>query len=302
MQILLHHNYNSSERTLLRERKFVMEKNKVKKKSNPWGLLLLLGVIVGGLRFMLPWIVFHPTAQLAYTPAAANLPFEDVTFSTTDGVRLHGWYVPAPSARATLLFFHGNAGNISHRISSIEIFHELGLSVFIFDYRGYGQSDGKPSIDGTALDARAAWRWLTEDKKIPSGNIVVFGRSMGGAVAMELLRDVKPRALILESTFSSLPEMNKIPFLAPLARLIVGDVWNSAEVAATLAIPTLCIHSQDDEIVPYRLGRRLYDAVAGEKEFFEIHGDHNGGFENSYDTYVPALGAFVTKHFSLQEQ
>ena len=251
---------------------------------------------------MLPWVVFKPTARLAVTPAAAKLPFEDVALTTTDGVRLHGWYVPAPDARATLLFFHGNAGNISHRISSIEIFHDLGLSVFIFDYRGYGQSEGKLSIGGTALDARAAWLWLTEEKKVSPEKIVVFGRSLGGAIAMELTRSVTPGAVILESTFSSLPDMIRIQFLAPLARLVIGDVWNSAEAASTLTSPALCIHSSDDWTVPYRLGKRLHDALASEKTFVEIHGDHNEGFLDSYDIYVTALDAFLTKYFGAMKE
>jgi fermentation-respiration switch protein FrsA (DUF1100 family) len=237
-----------------------------------------------------------PTAQFVATPAARSLPFEDVTLTTSDDVKLHGWYVPAKNPRGTLLFFHGNAGNISWRVDSIEVFRNLGLSVFIIDYRGYGQSEGRPSIPGTTLDALAAWRWLTEERGVSADEIFVFGRSLGGAIAMDLMRYVTPRALILESTFSSLPEMIRIDFLTPLARLLIGDVWNSAEVASTLTVPTLCIHSPDDWTVPYRLGKRLYDAVTSEKTFLEIRGSHNEGFWDSFDTYRPALDAFLTKY------
>jgi fermentation-respiration switch protein FrsA (DUF1100 family) len=263
-------------------------------------LLLPLTFLLCGVRFALPWLIFKPSAWFAGapTPAALGLPFEDVTLSASDGVSLRGWFVPAPNARAVLLFFHGNAGNISHRLSSIEIFHGLGLSVFIFDYRGYGQSGGKASIEGTALDALAAWRWLTEEKKILPREIVVFGRSLGGAVAAELSRSVTPGALILESTFSSLAEMVRIPFLEPLAKLVVGfGVWNSAKAVSASTVPTLCVHSPDDRLVPYRLGKRLYNAVAGEKKFFEIHGGHNEGFLESIDIYRPVLDAFLTRHF-----
>ena len=246
---------------------------------------------------MLPRIVFVPTAEIVATPTAIGLPFEDVTFTASDGIRLNGWYIPAQGARATLLFFHGNAGNISHRLDSIKIFHDLRLSVFIIDYRGYGRSEGGLSIPGVTLDALAAWKWLTEEKKIPPEKIVVFGRSLGGAIAMELMRHAKPGALILESTFSSLPEMIKIPFMAPLARLVVGDVWNSAEAAGALTVPALCIHSPDDWIVPYSLGRRLYDALPGEKTFVQIRGGHNEGFLDSIDVYCTALDKFLTKHF-----
>ena len=257
----------------------------------------LILALLGSIRFMLPRFVFMPmTRRLEYTPAEINISFEDVTLTTSDNVRLHGWYILAPNPRATLLFFHGNAGNISHRLSSIEIFYGLGLSVFIFDYRGYGQSEGKPSIDGVRLDALAAWRWLTEDRKIPSGKIIAFGRSLGGAVAMELTRSVTPGALILESAFSSLSDMS--PFPASIAPLLLGgDFWNSVDTAASLTIPTLCIHSQNDEVIPYSQGRRVYEAAASEKTFLEIHGDHNTGFEQSYDIYTAGLDRFLTKYF-----
>ncbi|MDR1875596.1 MAG: alpha/beta hydrolase [Synergistaceae bacterium] len=260
-----------------------------------WFFLLFVFVFFG-LRLLLPWLVFMPTATIEAMPRAFNMPFEDVFLTTSDDVRIHGWYVPAPNARGTLLFFHGNAGNISWRLDSIEIFHDLGLSVLIIDYRGYGRSGGRRSVPGVTLDALAAWNWLTEEKGVPADEIVVFGRSLGGAVAMDLMRYVKPRALILESTFSSLPEMVRLDFLAPLMRLLIGDVWNSAEVAATLTVPVLSIHSPDDRTVLFKLGKRLYDAVASEKTFVEIHGSHNEGFQDSWDIYVPALDAFLTKH------
>jgi fermentation-respiration switch protein FrsA (DUF1100 family) len=261
--------------------------------------LLLLFLLFAGARFLLPRVVFMPTADLVTTPGAHGIPFRDVTVTTSDGVGIHGWYVPAKpagNARGTLLFFHGNAGNISWRIDSIKFFHDLGLSVFIIDYRGYGQSGGAPSIPGTALDALAAWRWLTEENGTRADEIVVFGRSLGGAVAVELTRSVRPHALILESTFSSLSEMIRPAFLTPIARLVTGDAWNSAKTASALTVPTLCIHSPDDRIVPYRLGKRLYDAAAGEKTFVEIRGDHNEGFLESFDTYLPALDAFLVKY------
>jgi len=234
------------------------------------------------------------------TPAVVDLPFDDVALTTEDGVRLNGWYIPAKDARGTLLFFQGNAGNISHRnrLDTIEIFHSLGLSVFIMDYRGLGRSGGSLSIPGATLDALAAWKWLTEEKKVPPEEIVVFGRSLGGAIAMELMRHVTPRALILESTFTSLPEMVRVPFLTPIARLVTGDVLNSIEAAGAVTVPTLCIHSPDDLLIPYSMGRRLYDAVTGEKMFADIRGGHSFGFLESIDVYRPALDMFLTEYFS----
>lgn len=261
------------------------------------GLFLCLVLLLLFVRYSVASFVFHPDKKIAYTPEDIGLEYEQVYFTTSDGIRLNGWYVPAPESRGTLLFFHGNAGNISHRLESLEVFHGLGLSVFIFDYRGYGESEGKASVEGTALDALAAWKWLAEEKGTPPDKIVVFGRSLGGAVAMELMRHIRPKALILESTFSSLPDMARVKFLTPLVRLLIGDIWNSEEAARTLTVPTLVIHSPEDEIVPFRLGTRLYEALAGEKAFVEIEGGHNEGFSQSMLIYRPALDAFLTARF-----
>ena len=261
--------------------------------------LLLLGtlvVLMAAARFLLPSLAFHPTREITATPADAGLRYEDVALTADDGVRLHAWYVPAENARATLLFCHGNGGNLSWRVESLRIFHDLGLSSFVFDYRGYGRSEVSPSPEGIARDARAAWNWL-QDRGVASGDIVLFGRSLGGAVALELTRSVRPRVLILESTFASPFGVLHLDFMAPLLRAAVGDIWNSREAAERLTVPTLCIHSPDDGIVPFREGRRLYEAVAGEKAFVEIRGSHNGGFLRSREIYVPALDRFLTEHF-----
>jgi len=260
----------------------------------------LVVILLGGIRFILPSLVFMPAARLVSSPETLGYNFEDVYMTTSDNLRIPGWYIPAPKARATLLFFHGNAGNISHRLDSLEIFHELGLSVLIVSYRGFGRSEGSPTINGTRLDALAAWSWLTEYREIPADRIVVFGRSLGGAVAMELMRSATPGALILESTFSSLADMS--PFPSVITPILLGaDYWNSEATARSLTVPTLVIHSQRDEVVPFRQGRRVYEAIAGEKFFFEIIGDHNSGFLDSYDIYVAKLDSFLTSFFGERE-
>ncbi|NLL37302.1 MAG: alpha/beta hydrolase [Fretibacterium sp.] len=233
------------------------------------------------------------------TPEVLGLDYEDVTLTTSDGLNLHGWYLPVSTPRATLLFCHGNGGNIGDRLESLRIFHQLGVSILIFDYRGYGKSDGKPTPEGTALDAEAAWNWLLEEKNVLPNDIIVFGRSLGGAVALELMRHKKPRVAILESTFASPFGVLRIDFLVPFLRLVIGDVWNSKEAAQSLRTPVLCLHSPDDDIVPYREGVRLYEALAGEKEFIELQGDHNTGFLYSMPSYKLALEAFLTRHFGM---
>ena len=147
-------------------------------------------------------LMFHPYNQLVANPSAAGLPFEDIYFSTEDGVRLNGWWVAAPGGRGTVLFCHGNAGNISFLVETIAIYHEMGLDVLVFDYRGFGRSGGTPSEEGTYRDSAAAWKYLTVEKKVPPSRIILVGRSLGGPIAAWLSQDRSPGGLVLESTFT----------------------------------------------------------------------------------------------------
>ena len=265
--------------------------------------IIILVMLLFSVRLLFPYVAFQPTREVRRTPREAGLAYEDVTL-LSGGHRLAAWYVPAPNARATLLFCHGNGGNLGHRVDSIEIFHRLGLSVFIFDYRGYGDSEGRPTPLGTAEDARAAWDWLVKEKGVAPEGLLLFGRSLGGAVALELTREVTPRAIILESTFASIfrvANLGGLAWLFPLLRFLtgLGESWDSQAIAETLTVPSLHIHSPDDGIVPYSEGVRLYEAKAGEKSFVAIHGDHNDGFLDSIAIYEPALDDFITKHFGL---
>ncbi len=151
--------------------------------------------------------VYFPTEELDGSPEDFGMDYEDVYLETEDGLKLHSWFVPAKDARATVLISHGNAGNVSHRLFTLHMFNRMGLNSLIFDYRGYGQSEGKPSEEGTYLDAKAAWEYLTEQRLIPSEQIVLFGRSLGSAVAAHQATEDKPAALIVDSAFSSLPDM-----------------------------------------------------------------------------------------------
>ncbi|MDO4786373.1 MAG: alpha/beta hydrolase [Fretibacterium sp.] len=258
------------------------------------GFLLVLLLV--GLRLFFPSMVFHPTATVRSTPQDLQLEYEDVTFQS-DGLALHGWYIPAYRARATVLFLHGSGGNIGNRMGHIRILHDLGLSVFIFDYRGYGRSGGTASVKGVGKDARAAWDWLVKEKGTSPSDIVLLGRSFGGALALELTRSVQPGALILESTFASPFGFTRLDFLTPLMRFAVGDIWNPLEAAKRLTVPTLCIHSPDDGVVPFREGQKLYNAIRGEKTFVQIRGGHNEGFAQSRSTYTAALENFLADHF-----
>lgn len=217
----------------------------------------------------------------------------DVSLTTSDNERLHGWYIPAPNSRGVLLFFHGNAGNISHRLDSIKIFHELGLDTLIIDYRGYGQSTGNASEQGTYLDAQAAWDYLINDRRIPADRIIVFGRSLGGAVGAWLSIQTNPAALIIESSFSSGVDMARriYPFMP--VRLITRLQYPVADYVAQLNCPVLVVHSRDDEIIPFAMGQAIYAAVKQQKKFLELRGDHNNGFLISQGDYIVGLNDFI---------
>jgi fermentation-respiration switch protein FrsA (DUF1100 family) len=238
-------------------------------------------------------LVFFPDRRMISTPAHAGLDYRDVFFETEDGVTLHGWFVPAEGAADVLLFFHGNAGNISHRLDSIRIFHNLGLSVFIIDYRGYGKSQGRIGEAGTYKDARAARRYLVEELGIEQENVVYFGRSLGGAVAIELATHYPPKGLIAESCFLSVPSAGRRVYPWLPVGLLARIRYDSEPRVAALACPKLFIHSRNDEILPIDRARRLFDAAADPKTFLEISGDHNSGFVMSGAVYLDGLIEFL---------
>jgi fermentation-respiration switch protein FrsA (DUF1100 family) len=259
------------------------------------GLLLGLALLNGWMYLQQPAMIFFPQRELAATPADWGLAYEDVGLRTADGVALHGWYVPHPQARRVLLFFHGNAGNISHRGDSVAIFHRLGLNVFIIDYRGYGRSEGTPSEQGLYEDAAAAWRYLTGRRGVDAADVVVFGRSLGGAIAAQLAAQARPGALILESTLSSARDFAQSVFPV-LSRLIVMRYgWNTAAYLARVDSPVLVLHSPEDEIMPYRLGENVFASAREPKRFVALRGDHNGGFLLSQPEYERALAEFLAE-------
>jgi uncharacterized protein len=240
-------------------------------------------------------LVYFPMRQLDATPARIGLTYEDVWLRTEDGLRLHGWWVPATEERGTVLFFHGNAGNISHRLLSIESFHRLGYSTFIFDYRGYGQSQGRPSEAGTYLDGEAAWRYLLAERGIPANRIALFGRSLGAAVAAAIAERERPAAVILESTFTSVPDLGAelYPFLPVrwLARIRYDTLARVPQIAA----PLLVVHSPDDEIIPFSHGRRLWEAASEPKAFLQLSGGHNDGFVVTGERYERGIAEFLER-------
>jgi fermentation-respiration switch protein FrsA (DUF1100 family) len=241
-------------------------------------------------------MIYYPSKDVYASPDQYGFKYEEVTFKTSDGELLNGWYVPSDNAKYTVLFMHGNAGNITHRMESISIFNKLGLNVFIFDYRGYGKSTGSPSETGTYNDAEAAWEYLANEKNINDNEIIYFGRSLGGSVATWLATKHSPAALIVESVFSSTRKMARdlLPFMP--TTFLVRYHYDSEENMKNIHCPVLVIHSKDDEIIPYKHGQTVYNAYTGPKKFLDIIGGHNGGFLMSGPLYTTGLKDFLDKY------
>jgi uncharacterized protein len=246
--------------------------------------------------------LYHPSSEIRGTPADLGLFYEWVALETADGARLSAWWVPADAARGVLLFCHGNAGNISDRLDSIRIFNRLGLSVFIFDYRGYGKSSGHPSEQGTYRDAEAAWNYLIQVRQKDAREIVVFGRSLGGSIAAWVSQVYKPQALILESTFASLREAARDRMPGFFVKLLVPDQYRTLLYLTSVHCPFLILHSRGDEVIPFRHGEALYAAANEPKELVEIRGSHNQGFLGSQPYYEAALDSFLSKYLGRKKE
>jgi fermentation-respiration switch protein FrsA (DUF1100 family) len=258
-------------------------------------MALIYAALAALIFFVQPKLVYYPEIGrgIAETPHSSGLIYESVEVETADGERLHGWFVPAPDAKATVLFFHGNAGNISHRIGYLSMFYRLGYNTFIFDYRGYGESSGKPTEQGTYRDAVAAWQYITEKKAIPPADVVLFGESLGGAIASWLAAREIPGVLVLVSAFTSVPDMGAqlYPYL-PIRRLSRFE-YNTLEHLKDVTCPVFVAHSPQDEIVPFAQGRAIYEAARNPKQFLELQGGHNDGFIYVREDWTNALGKFI---------
>jgi hypothetical protein len=251
-------------------------------------LALLLGLFVFQAR-----LIYLPRRVLVATPTELGLRYEDVYFQTADGLTLHGWFVPRDSTERVLLFFHGNAGNVSHRLESLHLFYRLGWSVFLIDYRGYGQSQGSPSEQGTYQDALSAWRYLTEERRLPASQVVIFGRSLGGSIAVWLAAQTSPAALIAESAFTSLPELAATLYPWFPARFLARYEYDTRRWIQKVRCPVLIIHSREDELVPFAHAQELFLAAQEPKSLLAIRGSHNHGFRISGTVYLQGLGDFM---------
>ncbi len=238
--------------------------------------------------------IFYPSRIIEVTPDRMKISFEDVYITAQDGVRINGWLIIQPQAKSTLLHFHGNAGNISDRLMTIKFFHELGVNVLIIDYRGYGRSQGSPSEKGVYLDGRAAFDFLKSRKDIGHLPIVIYGGSLGGAVAIDVATQRDVAGLIIDSSFPSAPEMGRV--LYPILPTFLMSVkFDSKQKIKSLIIPKLFMHSREDPVVPFRLGRILFDAAPEPKEFVELTGGHSDAHIDCRDQFEGCVEGFLKR-------
>ena len=292
----------------------------------PWNILISIAIAyaaVVALMFVFQSrLVFYPEIgrEVSATPQTYGLKFETVEIRTRDGETLHGWWVPAEEPRGTVLLFHGNAGNISHRLDYLMMFHRMRHSTLIVDYRGYGKSTGSPSVEGTYRDAEAAWDYLRGARSVQPRDVVVVGESLGGAIASWLAAKLSlipspspegrreengvpegtrtmtgPRALVLLSTFTSATDLGaQIYWFLPV-RLISRIGYDNVEQLKRIKAPVFIAHSRDDEVIPFSHGKKLYELAAEPKAFLETRGGHNEGFVFARAEWAAQLAAFLDR-------
>ncbi len=238
-------------------------------------------------------LIYLPSPVIEATPERIGLDYQEVVLRSGDGVSVHGWYLGHEHPRATLLFLHGNAGNIGHRLDTLALFHQLGLAVFIIDYRGYGESGGTPSETGIYRDAEAAWRYLTGARNLDPSQVILFGRSFGGAIAAYLASRHPHKALVLESTFTSLPEVAADHFPWAPVNWLAQERYDTRQRMSEIPGPVMIIHSPDDDIVPFAHAETLYRLAQGEKRMVVLSGDHNSGVKQNRVRYREAWESFL---------
>jgi fermentation-respiration switch protein FrsA (DUF1100 family) len=267
----------------------------------------LVGVSLAyGVTFIVLWtqlekrFVFFPVAEMLYTPNDVNLQYEDVRFQTSDGLTLQGWFIPGKDdsdSNTTWLWFHGNGGNLGHRISELALaHHRIGDSIFIFDYRGYGESEGTASEQGTYLDSRAVMEYLASRADVDQDRIVYMGHSLGAAVALELALTQPPMAMVLVSSFASVRDMANLTLPFPPAGWLVRNHYDNLSRIRQLNVPLLVLHGDQDETVPISQGRKLFEAANQPKRFQALEGAaHNDTFGVGRDQYWGTIESFLAE-------
>jgi uncharacterized protein len=239
-------------------------------------------------------LIYHPMRDHEVTARGLGLAHESVTLVAEDGVRLDAVFLPAKDLQVTVLFTHGNAGNLSHRLDRVIYLQaHVRASVLLFDYRGYGRSEGSPDEEGTYRDGRAAYRWLTEVRKVAADRLVLFGESLGSAIALDLAVSRPCRALVMESPFTSVPDMARV-VLPYFPRSLVRTQYDNLAKVSRLRVPLLVLHGERDEVVPFAQGRRVFEAAPEPKRFYAIPGaGHNDTYLVGGDAYWREVADFL---------
>ncbi len=255
---------------------------------------LFLGYLlfVAGLEIFQEKLIFYPSAKVYSPPPDLNI--KEVFFETEDGERLHGWWMQTDNKAQTVLFFHGNAGNISHRTQQLRILKELGLNALIFDYRGYGKSSGKIKKEADLYaDGVAAWDFVTQTKNIAPGDIILWGKSIGGSIMAEIAQEKEVKAVIFESSFFSATEIAQAHFWYVPVKYLLRFKFEAGKKLPNIPSPILVIHSGDDEMISFVQGQKLFDHAPAPKAFLQISGSHNGGMIESKEEYVRGIREFL---------
>ena len=256
-------------------------------------LIIIPLVFVLWLRWSEPRMLYHPTRQIDQLPNQLGFAYDDVTLTAADGVHINGWFLPGRhDPRLTILFFHGNAGNISHRFEKFGVFRDLGVDTFGIDYRGYGRSDGQPNEEGTYRDALAAYEYLTQQRHVSPRTIVVYGESLGAAIAADLASKVDVGGLVLEEAFTSTAAVGQGMFPFFPVRWLVRNQYDTLSKMPRVKVPVLILHSRDDEYFNMRHAQRLLAAANEPKQLVELQGGHNDAFLTSATIYHAALQEF----------
>ncbi len=259
-------------------------------------LVVIVGIVLL-LRLSEGKFIYFPVKYPAgdWLPSRHGLAVEDIFFTTADSVRLHGWFVAHPNAVATMVWCHGNAGNITDRLDNLTRLAQLPIQVFLFDYRGYGRSQGRPHEDGLYLDAQAAYDVVAARPDVDSQRIFLFGRSLGGAVAADVALRRRVAGLILESAFTSARAMAWQAFRPFPVQWIMGSRFDTLDKVRRIHVPVLIIHGTRDDVVPFGMGQRLFEAANEPKEFYPIAGaGHNDTYLVGGADYLESLGRFLT--------